>query len=361
MFDAISTTSQERTVNVLAGTLNLPFPDVSPVVSVEFDFPEFDYSFSAPLVDLTFTSDSRRVTARVAIDESVTMVWRLGGEPAPEGGKMRLKDVAYDFEMESGRPHAEFVADTIKGLLWLAGPMRLRIPGVRFEGELNFETPLKESNHLLRHRWAAYLLMIIERAFNREIPTPAEISDKDWLDISFIHRAIVDRSFTWSFIQERLPLENEEQAHRVVENGESPLQLSVEVNDFGREMVGRKLWLGQTTIGIENALLLNAAEVKQQLECPDKCEIRAFIRSLDGIAEYTFHDAPRVPEMKWDERVADFIELKTLLDDRICHVFNELAASTLAGLTEEQIAAVTAPFDFEPFTPFPMDSDEEEN
>jgi hypothetical protein len=44
--------------------------------------------------------------------------------------------------------------------------------------------------------------------------------------------------------------------------------------------------------------------------------------------------------------------------ERICHAYNQLAASTLEGLTEEQIAAVTAPLEFEPF---PMSDDEEEN
>jgi hypothetical protein len=358
MFDTASTALPEMSVNILAGMVNLPFPDAFPTASVEFDFPEFDYSFTAPLVDLTFAPNSRCVTARMAIDETVTMVWRLSGEPMPEGGKMQLKDAAFDFEMEPGKPRAEFIADTVKGLLWLAGPMRLRIPGVRFEGELNFKTPLRESNHLLRHRWAAYLLMIIERAFGREVLIPAEISDKDWTDISFVHRAIVDRSFTWSFIQERLPVESEEQARRVVEYGENSFHLNLDIDDCNLVVAGQKLWLGRTTIEIESALLLNAPEVRQRLKRSDNCEIRAFIRSLDGVAKYTFHDAPHAPDTPWPERAAEFIELKTLLDDRICEAFNNLAASTLAGLTEEERAAITSPLEFEPF---PLDGDEEEN
>jgi hypothetical protein len=65
-----------------------------------------------------------------------------------------------------------------------------------------------------------------------------------------------------------------------------------------------------------------------------------------------------LPELEWDERIAEFIDLKTPLDERICDAYNRLAASTLAGLTEEQIAAVTAPLEFEPF---PMGDDEERN
>jgi hypothetical protein len=348
------------TVDVLAGTVNLPFSDVSPSASVEFDFPEFDYSFMAPLIDLTFTPDSRRVVARVAIDESVTMVWTLSGEPSPEGGKMHLKEAAFEFEMESGRPRAEFVADTVKALLWLAGPLRLRIPGVRFDGELNFETPLGKSNHLLRHRWTAYLLMVIERAFNREFSVPDEVSDKDWLDISFVHDAIVDRSFIWAFTQERLPLRDEEGANSILEleNGETPFHFSLKIENFRRRMLREEICLGQATIIVERALLLNADEVRLQLECSDKSEIQAFIRSLDGRAKYEFHTAPSVAGMEWDERIIEFAELRTLLNRRICQAFNDLAAATLAGLTEEQIAAVTAPLEFEPF---PMSDDEEEN
>ncbi len=358
MFDTIETTSREMTVDVLAGTLNLPFPDASPSASVEFDFPEFDYSFTAPLIDLTFTPDSRQVVARAAIDESVTMVWRLSGEPAPEGGKMLLKDAAFDLEMEAGRPRAEFVADTVKALLWLTGPTRLRIPGVRFDGELNFEAPLKEASDLLGHRHAAYRLMLIGLAFNQEIPVPAELSDWDMQDISFALQAIVDRSFTWGFMRKRLPVRDEGEVRKMLESGEHPFHFQLELDDFCLKLPGRQLSAGRTTINIEEARILNASEVKRQLESSNGRGLPAFMLTVTGIAECSFHDAPRLPEMEWDERLAEFIDLKAPFDERICQAYNRLAASTLEGLTEEQIAAVTAPLEFEPF---PMSDDEEEN
>ncbi len=358
MFDTIETISPEMTVNVLAGTLNLPFPDASPSASVEFSFPEFDYSFTAPLIDLTFTPDSRRVVARAAIDESVTMVWTLGGEPSPEGGKMLLKDAAFDFEMASGRPRAEFVADTVKALLWLAGPMRLRIPGVRFDGELNFEAPLKEVSDLLGHRHAAYRLMLIGCAFNQEIPVPAQLSDWDMQDISFAHHAIVDRSFTWGFMRKRLPVRDEGEVRKMLESGENPFYFHLELDDFCLKLPGRHLSAGRTTIKIEEARILNAGEIKRQLESTNTRELQAFMLTLSGIAECQFHDAPRLPELELDERLAEFVNLEAPFDERICQTYNRLAASTLEGLTEEQIAAVTARLEFEPF---PMGDDEDGN
>jgi len=358
MFDTIETTSREMTVDVLAGTLNLPFPDASPSATVEFDFPEFDYSFNAPLIDLTFTPDSRQVVVRVAIDESVTMVWRLSGEPAPEGGKMLLKDAAFEFEMESRRPRAEFVADTVKALLYLAGPIRLRIPGVRFDGELNFEAPLKEASDLLAHRHAAYRLMLIGCAFNQEIPVPAELSDWDMQDISFALHAIIDRSFTWGFMRKQLPVRDEGEVRKMLESGENPFYLHLELDDFCLKLPGRSLSAGRTTIKIEEARILNAGEIKRQLESPNGRGLQAFMPALSGVAECQFHDAPRLPEMEWDERIAEFIDLKAPFDERICDAYNRLAASTLAGLTEEQIAEITAPLEFEPF---PIGDDEEGN
>jgi hypothetical protein len=358
MFDTIDITSQATTANILAGTLNLPFPDASPSASVEFDFPEFDYSFNAPLIDLTYTPDSRRVTARVAIDESVTMVWMLNGEPSPEGGKMLLKEATVDFEMESGRPRAEFVADTVNALLWLAGPMRLRIPGVRLDGHLNFEAPLKKASELLRHRHTAYRLMVIGSAFEQEIPIPVEISDSDWQEIAFAYHAIVDRSFEWAFMRERFPIQDKVEAQKLWENGENPFHFHLELDDFRLKLPGRQLSAGRATIDIEQARILNAAEIRRKLEGSNGRGHQAFMFALTGVAECEFHDAPRLPEMESDKRLAEFIDLKAPLDERVCRAYDQLAASTLDGLDEEQIAAVTAPLDFEPF---PMSDDEEEN
>ncbi|MGH9939149.1 MAG: hypothetical protein ACREAM_23150, partial [Blastocatellia bacterium] len=149
---------------------------------------------------------------------------------------MLLKDAAFDFEMEPGRPRAEFVADTVKALLWLAGAMRLRIPGVRFDGQLNFEAPLKEASELLRHRHAAYRLMVIGSAFDQEIPVPSVISDSDWQEIAFAHLAIADRSFTWGFMQERFPIQGKGEAQRLLENGENPFHFHLELDDFRLEL-----------------------------------------------------------------------------------------------------------------------------
>jgi hypothetical protein len=358
MFDTIEITSQETTANILAGTLNLPFPDASPSASVEFGFPEFDYSFTTPLIDLTYTPDSRRVTARVAIDKSVTMIWTLNGEPAPEGGKMLLKEATVDFEMESGRPRAEFFADTVNALLWLAGPMRLRIPGVRLDGHLNFKAPLKKASELLRHRHAAYRLMLIGIAFDQEIPVPVEISDSDWQEIAFAYHAIVDRSFAWTFMRERFPIQDKGEAQKLLENGGNPFHFHLELDDFRLKLPGRQLSAGQATIDIERARILNAAEIKRQLESPNGRELQAFVFILTGNAECEFHDAPRLPEMESDKHLAEFIDLEAPFDERICRAYDQLAASTLEGLTEEQVAAVTAPLEFEPF---PMSDDEEEN
>ncbi|MGH9937870.1 MAG: hypothetical protein ACREAM_16615, partial [Blastocatellia bacterium] len=108
-----------------------------------------------------------------------------------------------------------------------------------------------------------------------------------------------------------------------------------------------QLSVGRTTINIENARILNAAEIKGQLESSNGRGLQSFVFTLTGVAECEFHNAPRLPEMEWDKRLAEFIDLKAPLDERICQAYNQLAASTLEGLTEEQIATVTPPLDFE--------------
>jgi hypothetical protein len=124
------------------------------------------------------------------------------------------------------------------------------------------------------------------------------------------------------------------------------------------KLPGRQLSAGQATIDIEQARILNAAEIKRQLESPNGREFQAFVFILTGNAECEFHDAPRLPEMESDKHLAEFIDLEAPFDERICRAYDQLAASTLEGLTEEQVAAVTAPLEFEPF---PMSDDDEEN
>jgi hypothetical protein len=159
-------------------------------------------------------------------------------------------------------------------------------------------------------------------------------------------------------MRERFPIQDKVEAQKLWENGENPFHFHLELDDFRLKLPGRQLSAGRATIDIEQARILNAAEIRRQLEGSNGRGLQAFMFALTGVAECEFHDAPRLPEVESDKRLAEFIDLKAPLDERVCRAYNQLAASTLDGLNEEQIAAVTAPLDFEPF---PMSDDEEKN
>jgi len=67
----------------------------------------------------------------------------------------------------------------------------------------------------------------------------------------------------------------------------------------------------------------------------------ALIRSLTNQALFELPEAPRLPLNPWDSRIQSLIDLERELDSRLIERYHALAASTLAGLSEEERARVT--------------------
>jgi hypothetical protein len=59
------------------------------------------------------------------------------------------------------------------------------------------------------------------------------------------------------------------------------------------------------------------------------------------LADYQFLDAPSLPDDAWDKLVGEMIELDEKLVNNLFKDVNDLAAGSLADLTEEEKLEVT--------------------
>ena len=66
------------------------------------------------------------------------------------------------------------------------------------------------------------------------------------------------------------------------------------------------------------------------------------VRSRIGVAHYSVPDAPRLPAKGWNGDLQMLIDMEGQLDAALVGRYNDLAAATLDGLTDEQKAAITA-------------------
>jgi hypothetical protein len=78
------------------------------------------------------------------------------------------------------------------------------------------------------------------------------------------------------------------------------------------------------------------------LKTNDGHDVLVEIISPTGIIHFDFPKAPRLPLNAWDSNTQVLIDLESHLDSRLAELYNDLAAATLAGLTAEEIAEVTA-------------------
>jgi hypothetical protein len=93
---------------------------------------------------------------------------------------------------------------------------------------------------------------------------------------------------------------------------------------------------------IEDGVIQNREEVKRELSRLDGHIVPVKIRPLSRKGRYRLPNAPRLPSAPWDEEIEAYINLEDQLNERLTARYNELAASTLAGLSSEEIEAVTA-------------------
>ena len=66
------------------------------------------------------------------------------------------------------------------------------------------------------------------------------------------------------------------------------------------------------------------------------------VRSRIGLAHYNLREAPLLPANVWNEDLQMLISMEGQLDSALVERYNDLAAASLAGLSEHEKAEITA-------------------
>jgi hypothetical protein len=217
----------------------------------------------------------------------------------------------------------------------------LRVDGLGFSGDMHFASSAKIVSDFLRRRQFAYRLMVIEKAFKQEFSIPPQISNEDVANMDFVYRAVMDRAFASTFDQDSFPFSANDRARELLSDMDGKQPFKFEIDHLRQALLERTLNLGQAKLTVQNAALVNHEEVERELQKLDGHSFSVMIKSLSGLANYEFLDAPRLPNDAWDKLVAELIELDEKLVDKLFRTVNELAAGSLADLTEEEKSEVT--------------------
>ncbi len=328
--------------SVAAGILPVPFPNVVPDAVFHIDFPDFGFHVTAPITDFHFAKKSGKVTAQANISKDVVIALTLSGRL---NSAFHINEVWLELKKIEKKPCAEFIASTFYALFGLSSGVPLQIPGIGLNLKQRFDMSLKRISQRLQMRQNAYRLMVIECATGKRFELPSDFSGSEIESIIFTYRAIVDRSFAWPVNPKRLlkdaaPATSENLARLFPDDETACYESSVMPSS--QTVLGKEISLGSYTVIIEDFFIQNPDDVRHELAADDGHPVEFLVGSRSGQAIFNLLDAPRLPDTPWDPDIQMLVHLESQLDARLVEQYNLLAASTLAGLTEEQKAAVTA-------------------
>ncbi len=326
----------KTTTKVKVEDPHLLLSKLAAVKLAELRFPKLKYSFEAPVVGFFPGPVPNSKVLKLGIAEEATLeVVLTSDKPGIEA----------DVILENLVPtaHSTFMVTTLSLMLALAGEFELQLTPGDFSTQHRISTPLSQLGVISPLRKAAYELMVIEQAYGTSFPVTAPYNFASPALITFIHHAITEKEFVWQFYEEAFCFQATKAAKSLMQDIHLPLTRQFVVNHFEVELQGRKLDLGRHCVRIENAIITNVEQIAKELEQLDGHDFPVFVRASNGAATYQFLQTPP-PTSSFDQLTQEFIDLGGQLMELFFEAVNELAAASLAGLTEEEKAALTEPF-----------------
>ncbi|HEX8843299.1 MAG TPA: hypothetical protein VF791_01450 [Pyrinomonadaceae bacterium] len=321
--------------------ISLPLPGSDSSLSLLINAPGVNYKLEAPIVDSPIIEDNK-IIARFFIDDNVYLDLNLIGQSIEPENKFKSGQFSLNYKIQEPRPRAHFVASTLMALIGLMGQFDLVISKPEVSTQLNFDLSLLEISKLLQRRQVAYRLMVIEETTGKQVLLPSAISEKEIATIAFVYHAIVDRSFIWpgGSLNSLIPAtqENASQVEQIVQ----PFSWSLPLESFSETVLGQPINLGRVTVTMDDAVVKNLDEVREQLKTRDGRQVTLEIRSLSGQDKYEFTEIRCSSDLLWESQLQALIDLEPYLDAAIIERYHALAGSTLEGLTEEEKVAITA-------------------
>jgi hypothetical protein len=339
MTTAALTEHSQISATVLTGTMPFPLPyDAQPSI-LQIEFPDLGFGLSASIADLRLRSEE--VAFEVLIDDA-HLFFSLQGSQDKNETLFKIESVSLRFALLEERPQPDFILSTLVALFGLSTRVNLQIAEADLNLDLSFNLPLFEISKFLQRRQTHYRLMIIERATGIEFWLPQTGFSGDEIGlVGFIYRAIVERSFLWSFDSHSFFLPASEDTLKKLEPLGKPTSRPFYHENVEETFLGKSVLLGGMRVIVAEAVVENADEVRKNLMHNDGRPVELVVSSLLGQARYEFPTAPTLPANSWEPNIQELIDLESKLDAALCEKYNNLAAATLSGLTDKQIKEVT--------------------
>jgi hypothetical protein len=320
--------------------ISLPWPKLDSKLSLLINAPGVLYQLEAPITDSPVIENGK-ITARFIVDDDVYLDLTLMGQSVEQENKFKSGQFSLFYKIETQRPRAHFVANTLLAVIGLVGRFDLKISEPEVTTDLNFEASLLEISKMLKRRQMAYRLMVIEEVTGKSFLLPSTISEGELKRIDFVYHAIVDKSFVWSdgTFNSAIPATQENAAS--LAQLAQPFNWSLPVESLSETVLGQPINLGRSIVTMGDAVVTNPGEVRKQLEAGDGRQVTLEIRSLSGQDKYEFTEIPNSSNLSWEPKIQALIDLEPYLDAVIIERYNSLAAATLEGLTEQEKEEVT--------------------
>src|SRR2546423_9857043 len=303
------------TANVLAGSLPLHLPQANAGLFLYFDVPTFQLQLKIPVTDIESNMESGSVVFKTAIGDYATLILTVSGKVNAEEGGFKIRRVNLHMERETETASADFIISTLRAALVLADEIHLRIPEGHIDITLRFDATLLEISEMLRRRQINYRIMVIEKATGYRFQLPLDISGEQVKNIALIYHAITERSFVWPISEIGYGFyATKDVLSRLLSLNQLP---SVK---FGPHLITIDLFdksvsLGHGYITIEDKIIENFDEVQKELALDDGHIVNVVARSLTGRGRYDLPEAPRLPDVPWDDEIQGLVDLEERLDE----------------------------------------------
>ena len=335
-------TLPEYVPKLLSGLMCFPVARLGSV-SLRVLIPDFNLGVDAAVVQFAQDKDAGQMFMRVAIDANVEANIEFAGRLTEHESSFEIAQVSFRLAPTKDCARDDFVASTLNAALALSQRVHLQMPEAALDLTLGFDLPLIEISRLLQSRQTSHRLMTIERATGIRFDLPqGGFSGTDIAAIIFVYRAIVDRAFTYHLIN-GLPIvieADEEGAKRLRSLQESRV-IGFGPEEMTRPLLGVDIPLGRMTVKILDPYIVEIDCVREEVAQGDGHPVTVLFRSATNQALFELPEAPRLPPNPWDARIQALIDLEEALDSTLVERYHALAASTLAGLSEEERTRVT--------------------
>ena len=304
----------------------------------EIDFFDFETKFIFEIIEIKGELPSNEIYLYLKFNDNIIKATLSGHWQDNEG--LYINDFGFNVEKQGETPTSGFLIKTLWAMLGLSSKVKIQIPDLKQKAIMSFSTNLNTISELLQIRQIAYRLMVIEKAFKIKLPFPPFIEGEDVENIAYCYHSVVSRNFewfchpaivTWYATPEYFSLIPEENTRFPIQYGPEPLE---------KEIFGYRIKLGLQIEKVEEYILDNFDEVKNNLSKLDGREVLVQARSKNGVMQIESITTPHLPKNAFSHEIQKLIELEEKLDSIVLDKYFSIVASSLEGLTEAQKEAV---------------------